>query len=123
MADPLQFDSDRVLANARQACTDDLLDRVTAFREGMEPEALDIIEAELARRGVLPAEIEAHAARMGDVIIGADGIAARCSFCERPAVAHGWSWHRLWKIVPVFPRYHFFCADHRPARNVKREVS
>lgn len=120
MTDPLEFDSDRVLANARQACTEDLLDRVTAYRDGMEPEALAIIEAELARRGVRPAEIDAHAAQMGDVILRSDGIAARCSFCERPAVSHGWSWHRLWNIVPVFPRRHYFCAEHRSARDVQR---
>lgn len=114
MGDPLQFDPDKVLANARQACTRDLLNRVTAFRAGMEPDALDIIEAELARRGVRREQIEAHSVQLGDVIVRADGIAARCSFCDQPAIAHGRGWHRLWKRVPVFPRWFFYCAEHQP---------
>lgn len=48
----MDWDADRVRANARQAPTEDLLERVTVYRSGMEPEAVEIIEAELRRRGI-----------------------------------------------------------------------
>ena len=44
----LPFESERVRKNAREATTEDLLNRVTVYRGDMEPEALKIIEAELA---------------------------------------------------------------------------
>jgi hypothetical protein len=47
-----EWELDVVRENARAAPTDDLLDRVTAYRAGMEPEALRVIEEELARRGI-----------------------------------------------------------------------
>jgi hypothetical protein len=43
-----------------------------------------------------------------------DGTAVGCSFCHRPAVAEGWGWHRLWGLLPVFPRYYYYCSEHRP---------
>ncbi len=49
----MDWDADRVRANARQASTEDLLERVTIYRSGMEPEAVEIIEAELRRRAGL----------------------------------------------------------------------
>ena len=114
MADPLLFDRQRVLANVRRADTQDLLNRVTAFRAGMEPLALQIIEAELHERGIGPKEIEEHWTELGpDLIFQEDGCAARCSFCRGPAVAHGWGWHYLWGKVPVFPRYLYYCKAHR----------
>ena len=54
----METNLDRVRANVQAASTEDLLDRATVYREGMEPEALDLIEAELRRRGVTAA---AHA--------------------------------------------------------------
>ena len=57
---PLAFDRDSVLANVRQADTEDLLNRITAYRDGMEPEAVAMIEEELRERGVTAAEIAAH---------------------------------------------------------------
>ena len=42
----LPFNPERVWQNAREASTEDLLDRVTVYRAGMEPEALEIIEEE-----------------------------------------------------------------------------
>jgi hypothetical protein len=114
MADPLRFDPERVWLNARRATTEDLLDRVTAYRAGMEPAALVIIEAELRSRGIGEREIEEYAESQPDLIVLADGVAASCSFCRRPAVASGWGWHRFWHIVPLFPRYFYYCPDHRP---------
>jgi hypothetical protein len=108
----IRFDAQKVLLNARQATTDDLLDRVTAYRDGMEPEAVEILEAELRRRGVGREQIERHAAEVGRPPHGA---AAMCSYCRRPAVAAGWAWHRLWSRLPLFPRRVRYCAEHRPA--------
>jgi hypothetical protein len=111
----MKFDTRKVWANARQASTDDLMDRVTVFREGMEPEALAIIEAELRDRGITPEMIEAHArAGREKCVRSADGAALPCSFCRKPAVVEGWGWQRLWGFLPIFPRRFRYCRDHRP---------
>lgn len=109
--DPTRFDPERVRSNVRKAETADLLDRATVYRDEMESEALAIIEDELRTRGVTAVEIEAHARRREGHVL-----AARCSFCRRPAVATGWGWHRLWGFLPVFPRRYRYCESHRPAR-------
>ncbi len=115
MPDPLSFDPQRVLINVRQASTEDLLNRLTAYRAGMEPEALAIIEAELRSRGISDEQLEAHAQQVLDeVIFLPDGMAARCSFCRAPAVAQAWGWHRLLKVLPVFPRHFYYCREHVP---------
>jgi hypothetical protein len=115
MGNPIDFNSERVLENVRAASTEDLLNRVTAFREGMEPKALSFIETELSNRGVGPEDIEAHWEELRkEVILAPDGMAERCSFCHQPAVAQGWAWHRLWGRVPVFPRLFYYCREHRP---------
>jgi len=114
MANPFGFDSQRVLANVRSADTLDLLNRVTAYRTRTDPEAIQIIEAELRSREYGPGEIEAHAQSLAsDVIFLEDGCAACCSFCRLPAVAEGWGWHRLFGRLPVFPRYLYYCKNHR----------
>ena len=111
----LEFDANRVRVNVRQATTEDLLDRLTVYQTGMEPEALDIIEAELHERGVSADEIAAHGEqRRRETRVLPDGTAARCSFCHRPAVAEGWGWHRLWGVCPIFPRHFRYCPEHRP---------
>jgi hypothetical protein len=111
----MRFDPEKVRVNVRGAETEDLLDRLTFYSEGMEPEALDLIEAELRRRGVGREQIEAHAAGPPQEVLRLDdGTAVRCSFCRRPAVAAGWGWHRLWGVLPVFPRRFAWCAGHRP---------
>jgi hypothetical protein len=111
----LPFDPDRVQRNVRYASNEDLLDRVTVYRAGMEPAALGIIEAELYDRGIRADEIEEHAARREqDIIRGSDGLAIPCSFCDRPAVAQDWGWHRWWGLVPLFPRFYSYCREHCP---------
>src|SRR5947209_6258494 len=110
-----QFDRDRVLVNVRRSTTEDLLDRVTAYRAGMEPEALTIIEDELRARGVGPDEIAAYAERCRrETLQLPDGTAERCSYCDRPAVARSWGWHLWWGLLPVFPRTLRYCHVHRP---------
>jgi hypothetical protein len=116
MGSPLDFDVERVLANVRHAETPDLLNRITVFREGMEPKAIQFIETELTDRGVTPEEIEAYEEKMRqEMIVGPDGAPVRCTFCHQPAVAEGWDWHRLWGRIPLFPEYCYYCAEHRPA--------
>jgi hypothetical protein len=111
----MRFDRERVQKNVKKAATEDLLDRVTVYRAGMEPEAIDIIEGELRSRGVDPDQIENHGEqRQSQVGVGPDGVAARCSFCPNPAVTRGWGWHRLWGLLPVFPRFFAYCEKHRP---------
>ena len=104
-----------VATNIRRADTEELLDRVTVYRAGMEPAALDLIEGELSRRGITPEDIEEHERQRRETTLFADdGTAVRCSFCERPAEVRGWGWHRLWGRVPVFPRVFTYCDRHRP---------
>ncbi len=107
------FDAERVRANARAADTEDLLDRVTIFAEGMEPEAVVIVETELRRRGVTAEQMGAHAARRSSAVALPDGTIARCSFCPRPAVRRGRGWFKLFRLVPVLPRTVFYCEGHR----------
>jgi hypothetical protein len=111
----MQFNATRVLANARAAQTDDLLDRVTAFRAGMEPEAIELFEMELRRRGVTSDQIERHAQRYENCLLGSNGVPLNCSWCRRPAVASGWGWHRLWRRLPIFPRRYRYCSEHLPS--------
>jgi hypothetical protein len=119
----MRFNRERVQKNVKAATTEDLLDRATVYREGMEPEALDIIEAELRSRGVDDSQMETHGERrQGEVRVGAGGFATRCSFCSGPAVAQGWGWHRLFGKVPVFPRFLSYCDKHRPKRRVVKAL-
>jgi len=109
----LAFDPEKVVLNARTANTEDLLNRVTVFRNEMEPEALPIIEAELRSRGMTAADILDHGDKVKTgVQLGRDGTIAKCSFCSRPASAQRWGWHKLWGLVPVFPRPMRYCSVH-----------
>jgi hypothetical protein len=111
----MQLDLKRVRDNARQASNEDLLDRLTVYAAEMEPAALEIIDEELRGRGIGTAEIQSHAEdREKEVLRREDGSCRPCSFCERPAVTEGWGWHRLWGRVPVFLRYFYYCAEHKP---------
>ncbi|MCS6851516.1 MAG: hypothetical protein NZ700_10165 [Gemmataceae bacterium] len=120
----MEFDPERVRANILKADTEDLLDRVTVWRAGMEPEAVAMIEAELQRRGIGAEQIAAHSAqRWATALPMPDGTAVRCSFCDRPAVIQGWGWHRiqgrglaaLLSLLPLYrPRFLAYCAVHRP---------
>ena len=106
----------RVIAeNIRRTADEELLDRITVYREEMEPAAVDLIEGELARRGFRPEAIAEHErTRREQMIYTADGIVRRCHFCDRPAVRGAWGWHRLWGRVPLFPRFLAYCAVHSP---------
>jgi hypothetical protein len=107
------MDLKRVAEYVRRADTEDLLDRVTVYRKGMEPAALDLMHGELDRRGVTSDDlIDHYQKRRATAIMLPDGTAERCSFCDRPAVVRGRGWHRLWGRVPVFPRLYSYCEQH-----------
>lgn len=109
------FDPTRLRANVREATTEDLLDRVTVYRAGMEEDAIPIIERELWQRGLNEAEVEAYEKRRRQETIPLpDGTVVGCSYCHRPALSRGWSWHRLWGRIPLFPRVFAWCAEHEP---------
>ena len=118
------FNLDRVRRNVREATTEDLLDRATVYRAGMEPDALPVIEAELRERGVTAEEITDHERqRRAETSALPDGTVRHCSFCHRPAVAEGHGWHRLWGLLPVFPRFYYYCSAHRPDMQGKRKIT
>src|SRR5262249_41187167 len=99
----MRFDLERLRSNVRSARTEDLLDRVTVYRGGMEPEAVEVIEQELHNRGLTAAEIARHAEERQDQLLADQaGCAGQCSFCRQPAVAEGWGWQRPWKTIPMF---------------------
>ena len=110
----MELDTAAVRANAARADTEDLLDRVTVYRAGMDPVALDIIRAELAGRGLTAADEVEHALnREADAVLVRDGVAVHCTFCDKPAVRERLALHRLWGWLPVVPRRTAYCADHR----------
>jgi hypothetical protein len=109
----------RAAREVKAAGTDDLLDRVTAFRPGMEPAAAELIEEELARRGFDTGKMRDYtAAEAPSLLRGPDGAALRCSLCRRPAVWQGWAWHRLWGLLLVFPRVFRYCRRHAKNKGV-----
>jgi hypothetical protein len=118
----MELDLERVRKNVRKATTEDLLDRATVYRSDMEPAALQIIEQELAERGVTVEHIEQHLLSRTNALQSASGTAMKCSFCWKPAVDSGWGWHRLYGKIPVFPRPLRWCAEHLPAHKRKPAV-
>src|SRR4051812_38435674 len=111
----MDLDLQRVRANVRSADTEDLLDRATVYRAGMEPEALEVIDRELRERGVSAGDIAVHAERRQRTLLqDPDGRVRECRRCHRPAVVVGWEWGRLWWLLPLFPRRAAYCEEHRP---------
>lgn len=116
----MQVRTDRLLSNVRTADTLDLLDRATVFRDAMEAEAVEVIVAELARRGLGPDEIHAHGRLFQHRVLRDDrGIAASCNHCSRAATQADVDWHRWLGWVPLFrKRFHYcdHCWQERQAR-------
>ena len=97
----MSLDLKTVAAFIRKADTEDLLDRVTVYRDSMEPAAVDLMEDELWRRGITPEQVANHAEHRAGTVRRADGSAVRCLYCDRPAVSRRWGWHRLWGRIPI----------------------
>ncbi len=117
----MRLDLERVRENVRQAATEDLLDRATVYREGMEVEALDVIERELRDRGVTPEAIAEHERKRREgALLDAQGMTRKCHQCLRPAVGESWGWHYLWGLVPLFRRRFAWCEEHRPGERSVR---
>ena len=117
----MRLDLQRVAEFIRRAETEELLDRVTIYRDGMEPAALDLMEGELDRRGISRQEIADHDEdRRATALFRPDGTAVRCSFCYRPAVHQERGWHKLFGRVPIFPRLFARCVIHSPENRVDR---
>jgi hypothetical protein len=113
----MKLDLQRVRKNVTEATTEDLLDRATVYRAGMEAAALEIIDAELRRRGLTPSDIQSHWEIKRANVISTGMIARRCHLCERPAVVRHWGVHRLWGKIPTpFPRLYHLCAEHAPPK-------
>jgi hypothetical protein len=109
----MDWNEQKVLKDIQSAPTDDLLDRVTAYRGGLEAEAVDWIETELHRRGISQGKIEAYRTEcLRECLFHTDGIAKMCSFCRKPAVQEGWGWHRLLGKIPILPRWLRYCKAH-----------
>jgi hypothetical protein len=128
----MEFNLRLVADYIRSAATEELLDRVTVYRAGMEEAALDLMEGELDRRGVSRQEIAIHYEKqLASAIMLPDRTAMRCSFCDRPAIrqARSWYWLRL-RIpmlplligraaiplgisIPIFPHMFAYCAVHQ----------
>ena len=101
----MEWDEQQALVNISKADTEDLLDRFTAYRAGMEPTALDMIEKELYRRNVTGAQIAAHReACERECVFESDGTAKMCSYCRKPAVGEGLGWLKLLWLLPLIPR-------------------
>jgi hypothetical protein len=109
----MEFDLDRVRANVRAAATEDLLDRATVYRAGLEPQAVPVVLEELKARGVTAEAVVQHEQARAGVMYDRTGTACSCDLCPKPAVAEEWGWHRMFGKVPVFPRLFQVCEDHR----------
>lgn len=109
------MDLARIREDALGTSTENLLDRVTVYRDETEAAAVELFETELDERGVTKAEIEAHAAmRESDGFLRhEDGSIVRCNYCPRPATEHKWKWHRLWGwFLPMIRRFTHLCKEH-----------
>jgi hypothetical protein len=109
----MRLDLKTIAKRMREAETEELLDRVTVFRDEMEPAAVDLIEGELARRGVTDGEKADHEHRRRErLVLRADGTAVRCSFCRRPAVVQARGWFRVLRFLPLYPKLFAYCELH-----------
>jgi hypothetical protein len=108
------IEPERRLTRIRSLSTPELLDRVTVLRDYMDADALHVLHAELAGRGIGPDEIGEHLRVMKiKVIQHRDGMPAQCSRCHRVAVISRTDWHRIWGYLPLFRRVFYYCDDHR----------
>lgn len=109
----MHCDDEKLETNIAQTDTETLLDAVTAYRNGMEPHAIELMERELHKRGITAAQIADHRENCDRTCLFLpDGTAKMCSICRSPAVTEGWYWHRIMGTMPIFPRWQRRCAKH-----------
>jgi hypothetical protein len=112
----MAVDLERIRQYAEKASTEELLDRVTVFRAGMEPEAIVVIETELHRRGVDQEKVaEFEQLRRRDGLIGGD-VPRTCSYCDRPAIVRAWGFARGRSLLPIIPWRFSYCEEHHKTR-------
>jgi len=116
----MEFNLERVKDNVRAASTEELLDRATVYRAGLEPEALVVILQELRTRGVSADDIVAHEKSREDAVFDETGTAQLCSRCRKPAVVREWGWHWMFDRVPIFPRLFWRCQEHSRTHSPER---
>jgi len=111
----MQFDVRKVAEFVRKAESEELLDRVTVYRDGMEPAALDLMEGELDRRGYSREEIaDFEEQRRATALTCRDGTIIRCILCDRPATVRGRGWLKIFAGgVPVIPWRFPYCDFHK----------
>lgn len=94
---------------------EELLDRFTIYRKEMEPRALEMMECELAHRGISRNEIVEHEhARQEWIMLNGKGFVVRCRCCNRPAIKKARTWFRLVGWIPVYPILLPYCSVHAP---------
>lgn len=106
----------KLLKYAHAAETTVLLDRVTVLRAEMNPDAVEIFLAELARRGVGPEQIRDHEREWKPKVLQRpDGMPATCVWCGRAATVQRQAWHKLLRLIPVLKRTQYYCGEHVPS--------
>jgi hypothetical protein len=106
---------EKILKFARQAETPVLLDRVTVLRAEMEPDAVEIFLAELARRGIGPEDIRDHEREWKHKVLKLPGgLPATCSWCGRAATVQRQAWHKFLRLIPIYKRTQYYCDEHAP---------
>ena len=106
----------KLLNYAHAAETPVLLDRVTVLKEGMNPDTIEIFLAELARRGIGPEMIRDHEREWKlKTLDRPDGLPATCVWCGRAATVQRQAWHKFLRLIPVYKRTQYYCAEHAPA--------
>ena len=114
---PVPIRPEKQLQRLRAMSTAELLDRVTVLQPQMDPDAVELMHAELAGRGVGPDEIGAHLRDMRMVAVRNEtGQIATCSVCSRAAVTSREVQHRWWGLIPIMKRRKYFCAEHGATR-------
>ncbi len=105
---------EKVRVYATNASNRELLDRVTVFKSGMEPNALTIIHQELRHRGVTQTQIQDHETLLEPLVIrGPEGMPRICKKCSLPAISCEWGWLKVFGFIPILPWKNLFCEDHK----------
>jgi hypothetical protein len=98
----MQLDLEKVRIYAKKADNRALLDRVTVFRQGMEPAAIEIIKIELLERAYKDLGIR-----------GPEGLPRLCKKCALPAISREWGWLKVFGFIPLLPWQHLYCEEHK----------